>query len=412
MLGENEPVNALMYADDIILLANSEAELQQKLNALNIFCKNNKLQINTKKTKCMVFNRGNRLCKATLKVDNNLIENVKEFKYLGFTVGAKNCSFGGTIKDLCTKTKRAIFSLNSKTKLTFLPIKISLKILFTQLVPILLYGSEVWGPYSNFNFSNWEKSETEKTFTQYLKRVLGCDIRTANLMTRTELGTRPLLCDILRRSVSFLNHVKSNPESLANQALIYERTLDDEGNVLQLVRTCTPFNQENWEPFDKNKVKKKCHDYYDDIAKLGISNLSKSESFRLYKENIEFSEYLNVVKNNKHRKSLSRLRLSCHPLMIEKGRHQKPLLDRSKRICPLCKEVIEDEIHFITECPLYEVERTNLYIECLYSSEAFQLMTNKERFIFIMSSENSKILQKLANFVYKGFKAREKLLSV
>ena len=37
----------------------------------------------------MVFNHGNKLCKASLFINNTNIENVKSYKYLGFTIVAK-----------------------------------------------------------------------------------------------------------------------------------------------------------------------------------------------------------------------------------------------------------------------------------------------------------------------------------
>ena len=40
--------------------------------------------------------------------------------------------------------------------------------------PILLYGSEVWGPYTGFDYTTWDRSKTEMTHTQFLKRALGC----------------------------------------------------------------------------------------------------------------------------------------------------------------------------------------------------------------------------------------------
>ena len=75
-----------MYADDLLILAHSEEELQHHLNKLSQYCKQWKLEINIKKTKCIVFNRGNKLCRANLEIDGIKIENVKSIKYLGFTV--------------------------------------------------------------------------------------------------------------------------------------------------------------------------------------------------------------------------------------------------------------------------------------------------------------------------------------
>ena len=180
------------------------------MNTLNSFCQTNGLEINEKKTKVMVFNRGNNLCKADIYVENSLIENVKQVKYLGFTIGAKNCSLNKTIIDLSTKAKRVIFALNNKIKLSLIPIKLSLKLMTSQIIPILLYGAEVWAPYGNYDFKTWERVDTEKVHTQFLKRILGTDIRTSNILSRMELGRRPLLVDIINRSTSFIKHIKSN----------------------------------------------------------------------------------------------------------------------------------------------------------------------------------------------------------
>ena len=143
-----------MYADDLIVLAKSQGELQEKIGKLSSFLQEKKLFINEAKTKRMVFNRGNRLCKINLFINGIAIENVKTFKYLGYTLGAKNCSFNNTSKNLSVKTKQALFALNNMIKLSQMPIKLALKIFTTQLVPILLYGAEVYGPYIFKNLEN------------------------------------------------------------------------------------------------------------------------------------------------------------------------------------------------------------------------------------------------------------------
>ena len=145
LLSEYDPINVVMYADDLIVLAKSEEELQNKMDTINTFFNGKKLCINEAKTKCMVFNRGNKLCKTNLLINGVTIENVKTFKYLGFTLGGKNCTIIATSKDLSLKTKRTTFALNNKIKLSQMPIKLALKIFATQLVRILLYGVEVWG---------------------------------------------------------------------------------------------------------------------------------------------------------------------------------------------------------------------------------------------------------------------------
>ena len=96
--------------------------------------------------------------------------------------------------------------------------------------------------------------------------------------------------------------------------------------------------------------------------------------------------------------------------MIEKGRHLKPKLERDNRKCPYCVECVEDECHFIIQCPLYNNNRNELLTEVMNDCINFNIMTNKQKFIFIMTNEKSNIMQKLAKFVYTSFKIRNEFL--
>ena len=48
----------IMYADDTIILADSEANMQAALKALQLYCDKWKLEINCSKTKITIFSRG------------------------------------------------------------------------------------------------------------------------------------------------------------------------------------------------------------------------------------------------------------------------------------------------------------------------------------------------------------------
>ena len=77
-----------------------------------------------------------------------------------------------------------------------------------------------------------------------------------------------------------------------------------------------------------------------------FTNLAKTRSkLRTYgkiKTDIGVERYLYHIPNIETRKAVSRLRLSNHELVIEKGRHLK--LDVSQRNCPFCEGgCLEDE---------------------------------------------------------------------
>ena len=104
-----------------------------------------------------------------------------------------------------------------------------------------------------------------------------------------------------------------------------------------------------------------CVNKYDNVWKNDLANSPKVISYILYKNTIKLENYMHQIKSTKHRIALARFRLSDHPLMIEKGRYMRPRIERSEWKCFLCVNEIENEIHVITQCPLYAQERKTLY---------------------------------------------------
>ena len=101
-----------------------------------------------------------------------------------------------------------------------------MKIFNSQIKPILLYGSEVWGPYSNFDYDTWDKNKIERTHTQFLKWSLGCNYQTSNIMARGEVGARPLLVDVIKRVISYISNIKVRKRTIAYSAYDYETKND------------------------------------------------------------------------------------------------------------------------------------------------------------------------------------------
>ena len=55
---------------------------------------------------------------------------------------------------------------------------------------------------------------------------------------------------------------------------------------------------------------------------------------------------------------MAKLRISDHNLMIETGRYQG--LRKEERFCPFCKNSVENETHFLLNCPTYESIRSSV----------------------------------------------------
>ena len=134
----------LLYADDIVLFANSPDELQEGLDLLFNYCKRWKLKINVAKTKIMVFRRGGILPRnLVFYYDGEPLEIVFKFKYLGvvFTTGG---SFSEAQNTLAGQAQTAIFKMNKYlNKFTYLSPRHKLELFDKLISPILNYGSEV-----------------------------------------------------------------------------------------------------------------------------------------------------------------------------------------------------------------------------------------------------------------------------
>ena len=102
----------LLYADDIILMATSVADLQKALDTLAIYCIRWKLVVNVIKTKIVIFRKGGRLPVNIKFMYNGIeIEIVSQYSYLGvlFTSGGSCLQ---TQKMLAGQALKAIFTLN------------------------------------------------------------------------------------------------------------------------------------------------------------------------------------------------------------------------------------------------------------------------------------------------------------
>ena len=79
-------INNLRYADDTVLLADSEENWKNMMNKVNEVHKLYNRKMNAKNTKPMVISRNENEPKVNIKVDGTAVEQVGSFNYLGQTV--------------------------------------------------------------------------------------------------------------------------------------------------------------------------------------------------------------------------------------------------------------------------------------------------------------------------------------
>ena len=142
----------LLYADDIVLFSDTPIGLQSKLNLLHKQSSRLGLEVNLDKSKIIVFRKGGRLSKHEHWCYNNSkVEIVNSYNYLGVNFTTK-MNFTNFSTSLLTKSKSASYCiLRSLRTLQCTNIDVFCKLFDSKVLPILSYGSELYGIVENAN---------------------------------------------------------------------------------------------------------------------------------------------------------------------------------------------------------------------------------------------------------------------
>ncbi|KAJ4429720.1 hypothetical protein ANN_21924 [Periplaneta americana] len=160
-------LNVLMFADDVILIQDSEEKLQYAIHKLHLLGKEDyNLSISTHKTKVMAHS-GKFTIRTKIIVDNKPIEQVSHFDYLGcnitYDVDRDIDNKISKFQWICGTINR---TLKNKTRK-----ETKLKFYKTMAVPVLTYGSESW------IIKERDKSKLQTAEMRCLRRVKGCTRR-------------------------------------------------------------------------------------------------------------------------------------------------------------------------------------------------------------------------------------------
>ncbi|XP_061167256.1 uncharacterized protein LOC133176104 [Saccostrea echinata] len=380
----------LLYADDTVILAETDVDLQKALDDFYLYCSQWKLNVN----KILVFSKGP-MSKKVFYYNNNAIENVKEFKYLGI-IFSRSGSFCKAKKHLCEQAQKAMYGVIRKIRQFNLPIECQLdffdKVVVT--VPILTYGCEIWG-YENLDI-------IERVHLKFLKHIFHLKSSTASYMVYGETGRFPLYINIYTRMISYWLKLLT-PNSLENKivCVLYKYLCSQyfQGGPKNLwvdfiykILTSCGFSNIWYEqsPIDRNwvlaAVKQRLSDQFIQKWHSDINNSSKGQIYKIFKSDFGFEKYLSILPS-KLQKILIKFRTSNHHLPIETGRWSNIPLD--ERVCKLCNTgQIADEFHFILECKTLNSIRKNLL------HPRFCKTPNTLKFSEIMSTTNLKTLKK------------------
>ena len=391
-ISDNLNISILLYADDIVLLAENEVNLQLMLSTLEKWCRDWKLDVNLKKSNVIHFRKKN--LPETLfkfKYKQNEMLKTHEYKYLGILFNEFG-NLDSAVELLADSASRALGVIISKYKiLKNVRFHSFTRMYNAGVIPILQYGAEIWG------FGKY--SPPDKIHHRAMRFLLGVHRFTPVPALYGDTGwLKPresrYLC-----LFNYWNKLVNMREDRLTKCIF-------NWDYLQC-------NVNNWSSDMKNLCEQLELDFYESkqpvstlLVKSKINNLHqnnwlndvnmkpKLRTYKLFKEIAEIEPYIASNLPRYQRSLLAQLRFGILPLSIETGRAQKKKVE--ERICPLCSDGVEDETHFICICEYYKLQRDELFNQILITHPNFNNLTNIDKLAFLMKYEWKTLMQYLS----------------
>jgi hypothetical protein len=368
------PIAHLEQADDIILMATTAEDLQDKMNDLQRWCADNFMVLNAVKSFVVVFNQTPAARAADqgrqFHFANAPVETTVESTYVGILYAATERNIFknhyGKKADKAEKISRMVFALENV--MGPIPPLEGIK-LYTALVePHLLHGCEI-----SVDTTRGLLERLQKVQNTFLRRLLGLWERSIRCILHTETGLAPVEYRRLEVALGNLQYLINLPEEhLARVALEEAMAMDREGakswvtdlktallalkirdlRVPALHSTPTDELVKNLRKCLRRSMEEELQSEVDRISKLYLihDRLEPMEENRPPRKVTIMYRHYWAIHNTKHRKALAGLILSNHPLAVERLRWRNVRPPREERKCRLCGIAVETPEHALLEC--------------------------------------------------------------
>ena len=133
--------------------------------------------------------------------------------------------------------------------------------------------------------------------------------------------------------------------------------------------------------------------------KIKNSSEGKLQFYFEHKKTFRFEKYLDNITKDK-REALTRFRLSCHTLPIERMRYQQ--VKREERICPICeRKEIGNEWHYLLKCDNTQIRNTRSHFFGLIKNIQPQSRNLKDENLikYCMNMSDTAVQLPLAEFI-------------
>ena len=396
-------LNSLLYADDMVLLSEDEEGLQVLLDEMHSWCKKWRLKVNETKTKIVHF-RGPRTKITDYKFvySGKNIDLVPNYKYLGVIID-EHLKFNSCTTALSDSAGRALGGIIGKFKsLRNVGFETFTKLYSAGVSPILEYGSGIWGFVQANNI--------DKIHQRAMRYYLGVHKYAPNAGLYSDVGwLSPKYSRYICMLRTWNRFIDMDANRLTKKICLYDKQLGIKNwsseieYILQKLDLLHTYN--NMEVCDISIVKEKLYKLMQKEWVHEVKNKPKLRTYVMFKDNLDTEDYVKYNFSRHSRSVLAQFRLGILPIRVETGRFRN--LELKDRICELCNnQQIEDEIHFLCQCPLYHNTRKILFDRAEAKCPEFIQMNIQSKFSFLVKN----MWREVANFLVSALKTRQNKL--
>ena len=387
-------VSILLYADDIVLISDTEVNLQYMLDSMHEWCHKWKLKLNIDKSNVMHF-RPKRQKRTEFKYhfgDDELI-NVDKYKYLGIYLD-EHITFEHCSKVLSESAGRALGGIINRFKsLRDVGFGTFDKMYETGVMSVCNYSAEIWG------FKDFQCCKNIQN--RAMRYYLGVHKYAPIAGMQGDLGW---LATKFRRYICMVNFwnriMKMDNSKLVKHIFNYDYGIcknnwsADMKYIFAMLDMSDVFN--NTLMCNMKSVRKQMTILNNRQWSVDVNNKPKLRTYILFKSDLNLEDYVKYHMHKRHRSLFAQFRVGILPLYIETGRYDNTPL--ATRICKLCdSDALEDEFHFLMQCSRYTEFREVLFSKSSYLIENFFSHSDNEKFVLLCKYSHKYVSQFIEN---------------
>ncbi|OXA64322.1 Retrovirus-related Pol polyprotein from type-1 retrotransposable element R2 [Folsomia candida] len=359
-------LHILMFADDVVLVANTAYQLQQKIDILANSFREMGLTVNISKTKVLLFAKRKPSYSLKFHWDDAPLETVDEYTYLG-VIFHRNGHFSKATSHFIYKSATASAQVIGICQRGKIPLIDTHKKLVQSLVKsVFLYCSPIWA-------LNLDENTIDQPQCQFWKRVLHLPKSTPGYVVRLETGSEHTSIQIIKSTLRFICKILAKDDnSVLSQCLKWQLRwetrissarqnwakqlqkwlrLTDDHSILSL-----PYSElKTALPLRLNTIisKLKIHFINKDVKRMTESKWTPD--YAKLKTHATTEPYL-FNSNATEAKIMAQSRINLHRIILKSK--VAPLQDKAP--CPWCSLTTGNIDHYIFECPVLETPRAAL----------------------------------------------------